>query len=218
MAEQVRRNRQEGPGAKLEGEHFDGVLQGFPTQLRTVHPSWNDALFGTLYRFYGSFPHVQQLVWPDRNGVWPWQEGVTQSCQLRQAQAWLPVSEHPKGCWQLIGAKLPGFPLECGPDCEVLTTRSVLTGTRKVATVVNEEGLDLLDERGYSADDFIFAYIGDLIDDNPQLNDLDDSRKAQRAVIGTNGQWSYRHVSAHDRRNSKRAWEAVIAEENARLQ
>jgi len=134
---------------------------------------------------------------------------------LRQAQAWLPVSEHPKGCWHLIGTMSPGFPLKCGPDCEVLTTRSVLAGNRKVSSVVNDgEGLDILDERGYDADDFIFAYIGNLVDSNPQLKALDDSREAQRAVIGTDGQWSYRHVSAHDRKNSKRAWGVVVAEEN----
>ena len=65
-------------GWPAEGEEFAGVLDGFAVQLRPVHVSWHDALFGAAWRFYrGVTVPVLQLVWPDSNGVWPWQEGAT---------------------------------------------------------------------------------------------------------------------------------------------
>src|SRR5690606_3124501 len=117
-------------------ESFDGVIEGFDTQLRDVHPSWYRALFGTALSFYrGVAVPVRQLVWPDRHGRWPWDEEATPSSRARQACAWLPLSQHPEGAWRLVGELGPTFPFPVGPDAWALTTRSVLAGERPVTTV-----------------------------------------------------------------------------------
>lgn len=203
-------------GRPDEGQPFTGVIDNYSTQLRTVDRSWNDALFGTLYRFYnGVFPPVQQLVWPDMQGVWPWQAGGSPGSRKRQAQAWLPVADHPEGGWRLFGELEPGFPLSGGPDQEVLTTRSVAQGERQAVAIVNDgEELDVLDERGYQADDFMLAYIGNLVAAHPHLLSYDDTRTEQRGTYGTHGSWSYRPLAVPDRKASTRLWQQVIDAEN----
>src|SRR6266498_957426 len=52
---------------------FDGVLEKFPVQLRAISPTWHRALFGPACGYYGTADvPVRQLVWPDREGRWPW--------------------------------------------------------------------------------------------------------------------------------------------------
>jgi hypothetical protein len=200
----------------VEGELIENVLHGFPIQVRLVDRSWNDALFGTLYRFYqGVIPPVEQLVWPDRKGLWPWDDRATESCRKREAQAWLPVAEHPRGGWRLVGELGPDFPLRGGPDQEVLTTRDVIVGNRGVAVVANIDGaLDVLDERLYQADGYEFAYIGDLARIHPELLHFDDSRNGERGTLGTKGQWIYRPVSSPARRASEALWQRLNSDNN----
>lgn len=84
----------------VDGEPFEGVIEGHNTQLRTVDESWREALFGSAHRFYrGWSVPVRQLVWPDRRDLWPWEPQATESSKTRQAFAWLPVSDHPVGGW-----------------------------------------------------------------------------------------------------------------------
>lgn len=191
-----------------ENEPFHGVIDGFATQLRPVHGSWRDALFGTTYRFYrGTSVPVQQLVWPDRNGLWPWEEGATASSRNRQAFSWLPVHEHPAGGWRLVGELEPGFPFRVGPDSWALTTRAVAAGTRPIAQVVRDEcGYDVLDERGYRADDLCLAFLGELVQRHPHLAGFADLADGQVAVLDTDQAWSLSPLSGRDRRNSKRSW------------
>ena len=162
----VDRGRDHGWPAK--GEDFPGVLDGFPVRLRPVHPSWDDALFGTARRFYQNRVPAVQLVWPDRNGIWPWQEGATISCRIRQAFAWLPVAEHPVGGWRLYGEMGADFPFDVhpshlGPGSYTFTSRGLLEGSRPLTRIVRHGGcFDVLDERGYRADDLCWGFLGDL--------------------------------------------------------
>jgi len=67
-----------------EGESFaDGtlsteLLQGYSCTFRSVPRSVHESYFGRAIDFYDGqdFP-VLQLVYPDREGRWPWEEGVT---------------------------------------------------------------------------------------------------------------------------------------------
>lgn len=193
------------------GEPFEGVLEGFATQLRPVHDSWRDALFGTAHRFYGSFAvPVLQLVWPDRDGRWPWEEQATASSRNRQAFAWLPVSEHPVGGWRLVGEMEPGFPFPVGPDTWALTSRAVLDGNRPAVRVSLDEGaFDVLDERGYGADDLRLAFLGDLVVRYPYLAACADLGEGQIAVTGGDQVWIRAGQARGDRRASRRAWKAA---------
>jgi hypothetical protein len=189
-------------------EPFDGVLDGFETELRDVHPSWYRALFGTALGFYrGVAVPFRQLVWPDRHGRWPWDESATPSSRTRQAFAWQPVAEHAEGAWRLVGELGPTFPFPAGPDAWALTTRAVLAGQRPVATVTYDQGsYDVLDERGFGAEDLCLAFLGDVVRRHPQVRECADLMDGQVATARTGGGWTRAHVTAVDRRTSKRAW------------
>ncbi len=189
-------------------EPFHGVLDGFETQLRDVDPSWSPALFGPALGFYrGTAVPFRQLVWPDRNGEWPWDDKATVSSRTRQAFAWLPVDEHPPGAWRLVGELSPDFPFPAGPDSFVLTTRGLLDGSRTVAAVRYDQGsYDILDERGHAADDLCLAFLGDVVRRHPHIRDLADLADGQSAAVGDDGSWTRSYLTAADRRTSKRAW------------
>lgn len=194
-----------------QGDPFEGVLAGFATQLRPVDDSWRDALFGTAHRFYRGFAvPVLQLVWPDRDGHWPWEEQATASSRNRQAFAWLPVAEHPAGAWRLVGELEPGFPFPVGPDSWALTTRAVLDGDRPVVRVGLDEGAyDVLDERGYDADDLCLAFLGDLVVSYPHLAACADLGEGQIAVTNGDQVWIRAQQGRGDRRASRHAWESA---------
>src|SRR5690242_12634856 len=85
-----------------DGEPFSGVLERFPVQTRDVDRSWHQALFGPMGGYYGTLEMpVRQLVWPDREGRWPWDPAATATCRERQPQAWVPLGRHPEGPWRL---------------------------------------------------------------------------------------------------------------------
>ena len=187
---------------------FDGVIEGFDTELRDVHPSWYRALFGTALGFYrGVAVPFRQLVWPDRHGHWPWDASATPSSRTRQASAWLPVAQHPEGSWRLVGELGPTFPFATGPDSWVLTTRAVLSGARPVAHVSFDQGsYDVLDERGHDADDLCLGFLGDIVRRHPQVRACADLVEGQVADLGTDSHWTRSYLTAADRRTSKRAW------------
>ncbi|MFI6761528.1 DUF4262 domain-containing protein [Micromonospora sp. NPDC050417] len=193
------------------GEPFEGVLEGFPTQLRPVHDSWRNALFGTAHRFYDGFAvPVLQLVWPDRDGRWPWAEQASASSRNRQAFAWLPVSEHPVGAWRLVGELEPDFPFPVGPDSWALTTTAVLDGERPITRISLDEGAyDVLDERGYDADDLCLAFLGDLVVRYPQVAAAADLGEGHVAISGDEQVWLRARQSPGDSRASQRAWDSA---------
>jgi hypothetical protein len=192
-------------------EPFDGVIEGFDTQLRDVHPSWYRALLGTALSFYrGVAVPFRQLVWPDRHGRWPWDGDATLSSRTRQAFAWLPVAQHPEGAWRLVGELGPTFPFPAGPDAWALTTHSVLSGSRPVASVAHDQGsYDVLDDRGHGAEDLCLAFLGDLVRRHPQLRECADLADGQVATANTDAGWSRAFLTPGDRRASKRAWTLV---------
>jgi hypothetical protein len=201
-------------GWPASGEAFDGVLDGFLTQLRPVDPSWHDALFGTAWRFYqGTTVPFLQLVWPDSAGVWPWHDNATVSSRTRQAFAWLPVEEHPPGGWRLVGEMGHGFPFRGGPDQYALTTNAVLHGANTVARVVNHDGgFDVLDARGYEAEDLCLAFLGELVRGHPDMRSFADLSEDRAAIVGSDETWTTTPLSTSDRDASD------LARERARQQ
>ncbi|MEV0716167.1 DUF4262 domain-containing protein [Asanoa sp. NPDC050611] len=188
---------------------FTGVIEGHPTMLRPVDESWRDALFGTAYRFYGGWSvPVWQLVWPDAAGRWPWNDEATVSSRTRQAFAWLPVSSHPRGSWRLVGTHTPGFPLPAEPDSWALTTRALLAGETSPALVVFDEGaFDVLDARGYAADDLCLGYLGHAVERHPALTAFADLPDGHVATLAPDGAWQREPLSAPQRTASTAAWQ-----------
>jgi Domain of unknown function (DUF4262) len=49
--------------------------------IRTIHYGWYEDLFGQAIGFYRRPPlPFMQIVWPDRDRLWPWEDGVDGYC------------------------------------------------------------------------------------------------------------------------------------------
>jgi hypothetical protein len=106
-----------------------------------------------------------------------------------------------------VGELGPTFQFPVAPDAWVLTTRAVLSGSRPVTTVSYDQGsYDVLDERGHAADDLCLAFLGDIVRRQPRLRECADLADGQAATLGSDSTWTRSHVTAADRRTSKRAW------------
>jgi hypothetical protein len=82
-------------------ERRAGILERAPVTWVPVHDSWYPELFGWMLWFFREPPlPVVQLVWPDREGRFPWDEGSGAACRRDQPSAWLPLAEHPLGLWR----------------------------------------------------------------------------------------------------------------------
>ncbi|WP_176984989.1 DUF4262 domain-containing protein [Asanoa ishikariensis] len=189
---------------------FTGVIEGHETMLRPVDESWRDALFGTAYRFYGGWSvPIWQLVWPDGAGRWPWNDEATVSSRTRQAFGWLPVSAHPAGSWRLVGTFGNDFPLPAEPDSWALSTRSLLAGETSPALVAFDDGtFDVLDARGYAADDLCLAYLGHTVERHPSLSAFADLPAGHVATLAKDGAWQRASLSDPQRTESTAAWRA----------
>jgi hypothetical protein len=203
-------------GWPAKGEQFAGVLDRFPVQLRPVHASWHDALFGAARRFYqGATVPILQLVWPDRNGIWPWQEGATMTSRTRQPFAWLPVAEHPAGGRRLygeMGADFPFYvhPFHLGPDTYTFTSRSLLEGSRPLTRIVRHgDSFDVLDERGYDADDLCWEFLGDLFRRHSDLASFAELAEGQAATLGGDGIWTTAEWTSEEHEMSTSARDAI---------
>ena len=68
-----------------DGDESSDILQGYNCSFHIVDRAWYKDYFGRALDFYGGsdFP-ILQCVWPDKNGLYPWQEGFNEG--LRAAQ------------------------------------------------------------------------------------------------------------------------------------
>jgi hypothetical protein len=178
----------------LDDEPFEGVIKGFPVMLRHLDPSWIEPLFVTLGCFYrGLVPPVRQLVWPDRNGLWPWEDGASRGCREDQPRGWQPVSTHLDGPWRLIGelnTKWEFWP--AGPDTEVTASRDVVAGRRTISKVIRAgEAWAFFDERGPVVD-ADKVYFGQLVRQQPWLRRFEALPDFTEATRQPDGSWRHR--------------------------
>lgn len=74
----------------------DDVLLGGAVRSRRIDVSWFDLLFPER-----EAPEFLQVVWPDPDGRFPWEQGSD-----FQPRLWLPVADHPPGPWtRLVAAR-----------------------------------------------------------------------------------------------------------------
>ncbi|MDT0393012.1 DUF4262 domain-containing protein [Streptomyces dubilierae] len=88
-------------GAVLAGgqSHAD-VVDGQQVALREVDLRWYRTFFGRAIGFYRRPPFpVLQVVWPDADDRFHWEEQAEARHRDSQPQMWLPPSEHPVGIW-----------------------------------------------------------------------------------------------------------------------
>jgi Domain of unknown function (DUF4262) len=73
-----------------------------PLTLRPVESSWRatDGLLGISNAFYGMVrPPYLQVVWSDRNGRFPWEQGFHRTFDRMQPLLWLPRDDNPPSPW-----------------------------------------------------------------------------------------------------------------------
>jgi Domain of unknown function (DUF4262) len=182
-----------------DGEPVPGVLDRFPVQLRDADPSWHPALFGAMCGYYGTLETpVRQLVWPDREGRWPWDAAATATCRERQPQAWVPVAAHPEGPWKLVGELSRDWPFQnLEPDTMVMVSPEVVAGTLPIVAVTHDAdgGWDFLDERGYVDEAAGWVYFGELYKAQPWLRRFADLAADSQTWVDADGNWHTRRFS-----------------------
>jgi hypothetical protein len=183
-------------GGVADGEPFDGVLERFPVQVRGVDASWHRSLFGPMCGYYGAVDvPVRQLVWPDRDGRWPWDAAATATCRERQPQAWVPVDQHTAGPWRLVGELSAQWPFpHLEPDATVMASPEVVAGTLPIVAVTHDAdgGWDFLDERGYADEATGWVYFGELYKSQPWLARFADLPQDSQAWLDDDGEWQLR--------------------------
>lgn len=93
------RETAEGSGP-ADGERREGVVRGQQAAFRDVDPHWFDGLFGGAVAFYRSPPlPILQVVWPNGDGLFPWQPGTDLPFRHAQPWLWLHPRQHPAGAW-----------------------------------------------------------------------------------------------------------------------
>lgn len=82
------------------GTGVEGIIDGVELQIRPVDIGWHEGLFGRLVDFYKQQPPMRQLIWPDRKGRLPWDDGATMRAREWQPRLWVPVEQHDIGPWR----------------------------------------------------------------------------------------------------------------------
>lgn len=107
-----------------------GVLPNFSVTCRPVHDSWYRELFGWALWFTQRPPlPIVQVVWPDSEGRFPWDQGCGERCRFDQPQLWLPKDEHPMGRWTRVGQRDP-WPFPDDAATRAFTTRRIAGSSR----------------------------------------------------------------------------------------
>ena len=185
IGEQVRAGRPPEPGVPVVG-----VIEGFPVELRPVHQSWYRDLLGYGMWFYRAWFPVLQIVWPDRNGLFPWDEGAGERCRRDQPVLWRPAEEQPLGQWR-YGERGLDWLWPDAPDRKVFVSKRITDEGYALTYVVHDRDGDwqFLDGATVSKGDVVVAHLGDMASRFPTANGLGDLPVGWHAWIGPLGDW-----------------------------
>jgi hypothetical protein len=150
---------------------------------------------GCFYR--GLVPPVRQLVWPDRNGLWPWEDGASHGCREDQPRGWQPVSAHLDGPWRLIGELNTEWQFwPAGPDTEVTASLDVVAGRRLIVQVFRSgEEWGFFDERGPVEAEQTGVLFGQLVRAQPWLRQFEALPDRTVAIRQPDGTWRRHRLS-----------------------
>lgn len=174
------------------GEHFkpdasiDGLLEGdYVCVTRNVQKDWYDALFGYATWFYRdrAYP-VLQVIWPDKQGLYPWDDGFNEA--WRDKQPWLHLSD-PTGARMEPFLAVPSEGCTCkdivtnwsfadDPHTRVITQRYIASLETPILLVSHdsEDGTWQFLDGSETPDDLVVACMHHLIELDPSLNELTD--------------------------------------------
>lgn len=164
-----------GSGHTLVDEQLvDDVLPSAPLIIRSIHRSWFPELFGTAMWFTQHPPlRVLQAVWPDRHGLFPWDETAGVRCRLDQPQAWLSVHEHPRSSWK---NQSDVWPFSDSPDTRAYTTVRIMRDGQPITLVAHdtEGSWQFLDGQPVGVDDVELIHLRHAIDLDPTTAEVAD--------------------------------------------
>ena len=119
-----------------------GILAKHPVIARPVHVSWYPDFFGyALWFGHNSVAPILQVIWPDKDGRFPWEEGSGHRSRVDQPQLWIPREDHATGAWTRLFAP-DDWPFPDGPATSVISTRRIVMEGRAVTYVVREPNGD----------------------------------------------------------------------------
>jgi hypothetical protein len=190
IGRQIRDGRPLDPQRQL-----DGVLPGgFPLVVQPVHPGWYPFYFGAAMRFYRHRPPlpIVQVVWPDRDGRFPWDDGAGANCRANQPRLWLAPDEHPPGLWRDLEAITPWpFP-DTGVRAEVFTTTRIVEARQPVRGVVrgHDGHWEFLDGLDVTEQTIAVVHLHHLYARHPHLAPFAALAPGRQAWLAPDGTWA----------------------------
>jgi len=162
------------------GDDVVGTTEVFP---RPALASWHRHLFGAALAFYRGQPvPMLQLVWPDVDGVLPWEPGCDEECLAAQPRLWDRATAVP----------MPdGWPFPVSPDALVLTTKAIaFDGAPVVGVVHDEEGeWQFLDNPAVDMKDLTIVHLAHVMARRAELGVLGDLSMGFEAWLDREGRW-----------------------------
>jgi len=162
------------------GDDVIGDVEVFP---RPALASWHRHLFAAALTFYRGEPvPMLQLVWPDPDGVLPWEPGCAEHCLTLQPRLWDRATAAP----------VPdGWPFPVSPDALVLTTKAVaFDGAPVIGVVHDEEGeWQFLDDPAVDMKDLTIVHLAHVVARRPELTGIADLPGGFETWLDSGGQW-----------------------------
>lgn len=161
-----------------DGERTDDILGGYPAVFAAVDPRYHREYLGYarwLYR--GSDFPVLQIVWPDRDGRFPWDDGYPAALFARQ---------------RVLGrtSRWPhGWPFPDPPNVVTFTSRQVVREKQPIRLVTHNDDGAWQFHTGHpvSLDDAMIVALEQMVRIDPTLTELGGlgcGRSATRAEVG----------------------------------
>lgn len=194
LGEQIRSGRPLVPGQPREG-----VLNGFPLEFRPVHSSWYPRLFGSALNFYQRPPlPIVQAVWPDRTGLFPWQDDCGDNCRADQPWSWVAYEDHAPSIWSDLDAITPWpFP-SVGARTPVYTLHRITVEGSPVVGVVHDHNgsWQFLDGGDVAVEDITTIHLHHMLASPPYIREVADLQPGQQAWRNPHGVWRRTRIEA----------------------
>ncbi|MCB0997519.1 MAG: DUF4262 domain-containing protein [Acidimicrobiales bacterium] len=168
----------------VDGARLGDVLEGYDVELRSADLIWNYSLFGWSRWFAQHVePRFAQVVWPDRAGRFPADEGFDQALAHLQPRLGVPPRHHDPGPWRAWAADSV-WPGREASNRMVLVSRSVVEAGAPVLSVTFDDDGDWSFTDSTDTDDasdVALAHLFHLLMDDPSLDQHMGLQRGQTA-------------------------------------
>jgi hypothetical protein len=160
-----------------DGDRLDDLLTSdLDVACRTIDEGWYRPLFGQAIDFSMAPPlPFLQVVWPDRAGRFPWEEGFDLTFAQSQPQLHIPPKDHPMGRWSSLLAPDP-WPYPDPHDTPVFATRRITDDGGPVLAVHHDldGSWQFVDNGPKETEDIALVHLGHIVGADPTVVELAD--------------------------------------------